>query len=184
MEIKKRYLTANELLCDSWRLAAAVRESDWRPDWLVALWRGGAPTGVAVHEFLKVTGWNVRHVPLKTASYTGIGQNDGEVEFTLGDETFGLFRPGGKVLFVDDVFDTGKTAQAVRSRMDALGVEMRLACVYWKPPCNRTDLKPDYFVRDIGDAWIVFPQELDGLTREEVAVKDPEIAKMLTRWNG
>ena len=182
MTIEKRYLSANELLLDSWRLASAVREADWRPDWLVALWRGGAPAGVAVHEFLKVSGWNVRHVPLKSASYTGIGQNDGEVTFTLGDETFGLFKPGERVLFVDDVFDTGKTAKAVRARMDAIGVEMRLACVYWKPACNQTDLQPDYFAQDVGDTWLVFPHEIDGLCEEEVLRKDPALAGMLSRF--
>ena len=129
----KHYLSADEYLRDSWRLAADVRKSGWKPDILIALWRGGAAVGVSLHEYFKVSGWDVRHIPLKCASYSGIGENAGEVVFTLGEEIFGMLRPGDKVLVVDDVFDTGKTAKAVNERVAKTGAEMRLACVYWKP---------------------------------------------------
>lgn len=175
----KQYISANDYLLDNWRLAAAVRRSEWRPDFILGLWRGGAPVAVAVHEFFKVTGWDVQHIPLKCASYTGIGENDGDVVFTLGDMVFGMFRSGDKVLVVDDVFDTGKTAAAVKRRMDAAGIDMRMACVYWKPEKNMTDLKPDYFVKDVGDSWIVFPHEIDGLSDDEVKRKDPALADLI-----
>ena len=175
----KHYLSADEFLRDAWRLAAAVRKAEWRPDILIALWRGGAPVGVAVHEFLGVSGWDVRHVPLKCASYTGIGENAGEVEFTCGEPVFGLLRRGDRVLVVDDVFDTGKTAAAMKSRLDALGVDFRMACVYWKPGNNLTNLKPDYFTKDVGTEWIVFPHEIKGLTKDEIREKDPLLAGLL-----
>ena len=179
MATKKKYLSANEVLHDSWRLAAGVKASGWKPDILIALWRGGAAVGVSLHEFFKSSGWNVQHIPLKCASYTGIGENAGDVVFTLGDEIFGLLRPGDRVLVVDDVFDTGKTAKAVKARIDAAGAEMRMACVYWKPEKNRTDLKPDYFVKDVGNDWIVFPHEIEGLTPEELREKDPVLADLM-----
>ena len=175
----RHYLSADDYLRDVWRLAAAVRKSGWRPDVLVALWRGGAPVGVAVHEFLKVAGWNVRHVPVKCASYTGIGENAGAVSFTCAESVFDALRPGEKVLVVDDVFDTGKTAAAVRKRLDAVGVEMRMACVYWKPQKNQTALTPDYFVRDVGLDWLVFPHEIEGLSPDEIRAKDPLLAELL-----
>ena len=175
----KTYLSADRFLHDSWRLAAAVKESGWRPDILIALWRGGASVGVSMHEFFKTTGWSVQHIPLKCASYTGIGENAGDVVFTLGEEIFGMLRPGDKVLVVDDVFDTGKTAKAVKLRVDKTGAEMRMACVYWKPEKNKTDMKPDYFVRDVGNDWIVFPHEIEGLSPEEIAAKDQVLAQLL-----
>ena len=175
----KHYLSADEYLRDSWRLAASVRKSGWKPDILIALWRGGAAVGVTLHEYFKVSGWDIRHIPLKCASYSGIGENAGEVVFTLGEEIFGMLRPGDKVHVVDDVFDTGKTAKAVSERIAKAGAQMRLACVYWKPEKNKTDLKPDYFVKDVGLEWIVFPHEIEGLTNEEIAVKDPLLASLL-----
>lgn len=179
----KRYLSANEFLSDTWKMAAAIRKSAWKPDILIALWRGGAPVGVAVHEFLKVSGWPVQHVPLKCASYTGIGENAGGVEFTHGDIVFGMIRRGDKVLIVDDVFDTGKTAAAVKERLDKIGAEMRMACVYWKPKKNLTTITPDYFVQDVGLDWLVFPHEIEGLSDAECREKDPVLAKLLEEVN-
>lgn len=175
----KHYLSANEYLRDTWRLAAAVKASGWKPDILIALWRGGAPVGIAMHEYFKGTGWPMQHLPLKCASYDGIGSNPGGVEFTHGDIVFGMLRKGDRVLIVDDVFDTGKTAAAVKARIDAVGAEMRMACVYWKPQKNVTTLKPDYYVRDVGLDWIVFPHEIEGLTKDEIAVKDPMLAELM-----
>jgi len=175
----KHYLSGNEYLHDMWRLAAKVRASGWKPDILIALWRGGAPVGVSMHEYFKVAGWPVKHIPLKCASYTGIGCNDGEIKFTLGEEIFGMLRSGDKVLVVDDVFDTGKTAAAVRRCIEDTGAEMKMACVYWKPGRNQTSLLPDYFVRDVGSDWLVFPHEIEDLTPAEIKTKDPFLAELL-----
>lgn len=177
--MNKHYLTANEYQRDMWRLAANIKKSGWKPDFLVGLWRGGAPVAIAVHEFFKATGWDVKHIPLKCWSYTGIGENKGQVVFMLGDAIFGMFRPGDKVLFIDDVFDTGKTAKAVMDHMRDVGAEAKIACVYWKPIKNQTSIKPDYVAKDIGNDWIVFPHEIDGLTPEEVREKDPALADLM-----
>ena len=175
----KHYLSADEYLRDTWRLAAAVKKSGLKTDILIALWRGGAPVGVALNEFFKTTGWPVKHIPLKCASYTGIGENHGVVEFTHGDIIFGMLRKGDKVLVVDDVFYTGKTAAAVKERIDSTGAEMRMACVYWKPNKNVTTLTPDYYVKDVGLDWLVFPHEIEGLTKDEIRTKDPVLADLM-----
>lgn len=177
--MNKHYLTANEYQRDMWQLAALIKKSGWKPDFLVGLWRGGAPVAIAVHEFFKATGWDVKHIPLKCWSYTGIGENNGRVAFMLGDAIFGMFRPGDKVLFIDDVFDTGKTAAAVMDHMKDAGAEAKIACVYWKPAKNQTAIKPDYVAKDIGNDWIVFPHEIEGLTPEEVMEKDPVLAELM-----
>jgi hypoxanthine phosphoribosyltransferase len=177
--IEKTYLSANEFLSDVWRLAARIAESGWKPDMLVALWRGGAPVGVGVHEFLKTIGWDFRHIAVKCSSYRGIGENEGEVSFDGCDEFFARIKSGEKILVVDDVFDTGKTAVAVRERLCALGAEMRMACVYWKSGNNKTGMKPDYFVRECSNDWLVFPHEMEGLSDEELARKDPRLAELI-----
>jgi len=177
--MNKQYLSANEYQRDMWRLASQIRKSGWKPDFLVGLWRGGAPVAIAVHEFFKATGWNIKHVPLKCWSYSGIGENEGKVLFMLGDAIFGMFREGDKVLFIDDVFDTGKTAAAVMDHMRGIGADAKIACVYWKPEKNRTTLRPDFFAKDIGNDWIVFPHEIEGLTPDEIREKDPVLADLM-----
>jgi len=179
MGVEKKYLTADGCLRDAWRLAAAIRSSGWRPDWLVGLWRGGTPAAIAVHEFFKAAGWNVRHLPLKCWSYTGIGESSDTVEFLFGDEVFGLFTPGEKVLFVDDVFDTGGTAAAVVYRSRRIGIDGKYACLYWKRPQNKTSLVPDFYVADTGDDWLVFPHEFDGLSPDEIREKDALLHKLV-----
>lgn len=177
--MNKMYLTADGYIRDQWKLAASVRESGWRPDCIVGLWRGGAPVAVSVHEFLRYAGWDARHFPLKCSSYTGIGRNEGDVVFSFADETFSIFSPGERVLFVDDVFDTGKTAEAILKKAAATSIEARIACVYYKSVKNVSSAAPDYFVRDIGGEWIVFPHETEGLTRDELEEKDAFLSSLL-----
>ena len=120
-------------------------------------------------------------MPVKCSSYTGIEENEGSVVFSCAEEVFSRLAPGTKVLVVDDVFDTGKTAVAIKSRLEGLGVEMRLACVYWKPGKNKTSLSPDYFAKELDDGWIVFPHEMVGLTKEEIREKDEVLADLVLR---
>ena len=159
--MEKLYIDPREYLRDAWRLARQVLDSGWTPDVLLALWRGGAQPGVAVHEFFKVMGLNVRHMPLKCTSYTGIAESSGAVRFWHAESLMAALKPDDRVLVVDDVFDTG-----------------RMACVYWKPKCNVTDFRPHFHVRDV-DQWIVFPHEIEGLSPEEIAVKDPVLASLM-----
>ena len=112
------------------------------------------------------------------ASYSGIESNAGAVVFSCADEVFSKLPPGTRVLVVDDIFDTGKTAAAIKAKMTALGVDMRLACVYWKPDKNTTDLEPDFYTRKLDNSWIVFPHEMEGLTPEEIREKDPVLAEL------
>ena len=86
--------------------------------------------------------------------------------------------PGTKVLVVDDVFDTGRTAEAVHKKLEALGCDMKMACVYWKPEKNQTQHRPDFHVTTI-DKWIVFPHEIEGLSPEEIEQKDPVLAALM-----
>ena len=175
---RKTYVSANEYLRDSWRLARLILDSGWEPEDLIALWRGGAPVGVTVHEFLYYHGLRPRHRVLKCQSYTGIKEHSHQVVFENSDEIFQSIVRGSRVLIIDDVLDTGNTARAVLHRLAPLGADVRLATVYWKPNQNQTDIKPDFYVR-LTDDWIVFPHELDGLTPDEVMLKDPLIYELL-----
>jgi hypothetical protein len=45
--MKKHYIKAQQLLDDSFKLAWQVYESGYRPNYIVGVWRGGAPIGIA-----------------------------------------------------------------------------------------------------------------------------------------
>ncbi|MFO7936228.1 MAG: phosphoribosyltransferase family protein [Kiritimatiellia bacterium] len=176
--VEKIYLSSEEYNLDSFKLASMILQSEWKPEDMIALWRGGAPVGVIVHEFLYYHGLRPRHHILKCQSYTGIKSRNTEVIFENCNEIFNSIIPGSKVLIVDDIFDTGNTAKAVMKKLSGHNIDIRFATVYWKPTQNQTDLKPDFFVKQT-DKWIVFPHELDGLEPEEVRRKHPAIYNLL-----
>jgi len=179
MNIEKFYLGSEKLLLDSFKLARKVWDSGWKPDVMIALWRGGTPVGVAVHEFFEYAGWRVRHMAVKTASYTGMGERQ-EARLEFAREVLSSIGPADKVLVVDDVLDSGGTMRAVLDHLNANGREgnARSAVLYWKPSAGKYGLTPDYHVH-IMEKWIVFPHELEGLTREEIKIKSPDIAGLL-----
>jgi hypoxanthine phosphoribosyltransferase len=176
--VNKIYVSANDYLRDGWRLARRVLDSEWRPDVLIALWRGGAPVGVAVHEFLHYHGLRPRHHVLKCQSYTGIQARADRVEIESAAQILESVKPGARVLVIDDILDTGNTARAMFDLLAPRGAEVRLATVYWKPGQTKTGIRPDYHVCETED-WIVFPHEMDGLTPDELRLKDPVLYGLL-----
>lgn len=155
------FLSANEYQEDCWTLAEKLYASCWRPDYLLGLWRGGAWPCVSVDECFRAKGWKADCIPLKCRSYSGVNNNEGEVEFFLENEVFSYLQPGKRVLVVDDVFDTGKTAAEVLRRLKERGLEARFAAVYFKPAKNRTSIKPDWYAKELGEEWIAFPTEYE-----------------------
>ena len=176
--MQKTYLDVKEFWRDCFRLARIVSDSGWTPGVLLTLWRGGAPVGLCVHEFFSCRRISVRHEVLSCKSYTGIAEA-GAVAFAPEAATvLSRIRAGERVLVLDDVFDSGRTADAVMGRLETIRADARFASVYWKPEKNKTVRTPDFYVRKT-EEWIVFPHELQGLTPGEVAEKDPVLAGLL-----
>ena len=170
--VEKHYITAQELLEDSFRLALMVLKSGFRPNFIVGVWRGGTPVGIAVQELFDVFGVDTDHIAIRTSSYTGIAKRSREVRVHGLGYVFSNISAADSLLLVDDVFDTGLSIKAV---VDTLRKEarrntpddIRIATPWFKPANNQTDLVPNYFVHETGD-WLIFPHELDGLTRDEI----------------
>ena len=89
-----------------------------------------------------------------------------------------------KVLLVDDVFDSGRSIQAILDTLSKytrrnMPEDIRVACPWFKPNRNRTELKPDYYNHETDD-WLVFPHELQDLSMDELKTGKPELAKYLS----
>ena len=78
--MKKTFIQADQLLEDSFKLAWSVYESGFRPNYIVGVWRGGAPIGIAVQEFLEVLGISSDHIAIRTSHYSGIDQHNASVK--------------------------------------------------------------------------------------------------------
>ena len=108
----KLYLTADRLLEDSFRLANMVLDAGFRPTHIVGIWRGGAPVGIAVQELLAYKGVESDHIAIRTASYTGIDQQEKEVRVYALGYLIDVLGPEHRLLVIDDVFDTGRSIEA------------------------------------------------------------------------
>jgi hypothetical protein len=178
----KHYISAQQLLEDSFKLAWKIYESGYRPNYIVGVWRGGAPVGIAVQELLDVLGVEADHIAIRTSSYTGIGQRSRHVKVHGLTYLIKRLEAEDALLIVDDVHDSGLSIdQTIRDLKDACkknAPEIRIATPYYKPGNNRTERVPDYYVHETGD-WLVFPHELHGLTAEEIRAYKPEVASFV-----
>jgi hypoxanthine phosphoribosyltransferase len=173
----KLFISADSLLRDSIELARRIVSSGFRPTFLVAMWRGGAPIGIAVQEVLEYHDIHADHIAIRTSSYIGIGQQAKTVRVHAVDYLVSRLSAEDQLLLVDDVFDSGRSLEAVLAELTRrcrrnLPENIRIATVYYKPARNRSSLVPDYSVRET-DRWLVFPHEIQGLTREEILAHKP-----------
>lgn len=181
--VDKVYLSANDLLSDSFRLANMILDSGFRPTHLVGIWRGGAPVGIAVQELLEYHGVHADHIAIRTSSYSGIDVQDRQVRvFALG-YLIDTLNPDDRLLVIDDVFDSGRSIEAFIAELRArcrhnMPRDVRIATVYYKPKRTQTTLRPDFFVRETDD-WLIFPHEVDGLTRAEIIANKPDAGLIL-----
>ncbi|WP_417486530.1 phosphoribosyltransferase [Maricaulis sp.] len=184
MSDTKHYISANALLADSFRLARAILDSGFRPTHIVGVWRGGAPVGIAVQEYLAHRGVETDHIAIRTASYTGIGQQDRNVRVYGEGYLVDTLNSEDRLLIVDDVYDSGRSIAAVLQVLRAkcrrnFPSDARIATVYYKPLRNTTELTPDFYVHE-SDDWLVFPHEICGLSEDEIAAKGEAGSVILT----
>jgi hypoxanthine phosphoribosyltransferase len=178
--MEKLFISADSLLRDSMELARRVVASGFRPTFLVAMWRGGAPIGIAVQEVLEYYSIEVDHIAIRTSSYVGIDQQAKTVRVHAIDYLVSRLTAEDQLLLVDDVFDSGRSLEAAISELKTrcrrnFPEQCRIATVYYKSSRNRSSLVPDFYVLDT-DRWLVFPHELVGLTKEEILAHKPVTA--------
>jgi len=78
----KVFITASELLQDSFRLAAQIHRSGFRPDFIIGIWRGGTPVGIAIQEYFEYFGVRPDHIAVRTSAYVGIGERTKTIRVT------------------------------------------------------------------------------------------------------
>lgn len=181
--MSKVYLSAQSLLEDSFKLANQVLESGFEPTFIIAVWRGGAPIGIAVQEFLHFHGIHADNIAIRTSSYTGIDQQSREVKVSGLDYLIKTMQHTDRLLIVDDVFDTGRSVEAIIDKLtDKLRLntpeDIRIAVPYYKPTRNQIGREPDFVVHETSD-WLKYPHSLEGLSVEEMQQKRPEIYEII-----
>ena len=182
--MEKHFIESSQLLEDSFELAWKVFESGYRPNYIVGVWRGGAPIGIAVQELLDVLGLESDHIAIRTSYYSSLGKANKQVMVYGLSYVIKKLESEDSLLIVDDVFDTGNSIeQVIKNIKEACKKntpDIKIATPYFKPNQNKTNRKPDYFIHET-DKWLVFPHELEGLSAEEIIENKPELSKIIEK---
>ena len=130
-------------------LAEKVRKSNYKPDLIVGISRGGWPPARVISDLLE----NPNIANIKAEFYLDLGRTSEEPVIT---QTISAPINGKKVLLVDDVADTGKTLKLVHDKLIEDGAEdVKVATLYYKP---WSVFRPDFYMVETS-VWVVFPWE-------------------------
>ena len=170
--MEKLFVDADQLLNDSFELALKIFESGYRPSFIVGVWRGGTPVGIAIQEVLEMLDCPTDHFAIRTSSYEGGTVQAREIKVMGLQHLIDTINATDRLLIVDDIFDSGRSVEAIinalkeRCRLNTPN-DIRVATPYFKPKRNQTDRVPDFYIHET-DEWTVFPHELRGCSIEEL----------------
>ena len=136
----KHFISADELLTDSFRLADQIYRSGFRPHFIVGVWRGGAPVGIAVQEYLDYMGVETDHIAIRTSSYYGIDQQEKEVRVHGLNYIIDHVNAEDQLLLVDDVFDSGRSVIAILNELTQktrANLPQTINCLLYTSPSPR-----------------------------------------------
>ena len=179
--VEKQFISAEELLRDSFLLGHRILESGFKPNYIVGVWRGGTPVGIAVQELMEYHGVPTDHISIRTSSYEGIEKQSDTIRVHGLHYIIENVNADDQLLIVDDVFDSGRSLDAIINTIKELSRRntpqtIKVATVYYKPSKSKVDFVPDYYIHET-DAWLVFPHELQGLSEEEIRANKPAALK-------
>lgn len=185
---EKVYISAQQLLEDSLELGRQILASDFRPNFIVGVWRGGTPVGIMVQELLDFYGVETDHISIRTSSYSGINRRSNKVRVHGLSYLTRKMNSEDSLLIVDDVFDTGLSVTAILAKLrdrarKNLPNDVRVATAYFKPSKNKTDFEPDYCAHKTDD-WLVFPHEMEGLSMSEIRANKPHLVSVIESLDG
>ena len=180
--MEKLYIRSQELLEDSFRLAAAIYASGFRPHFIMGIWRGGSPVGIAVQEYFEFRGVETDHIAIRTSSYTAIGEQSSTIRVHGLHYIIENVNAEDSLLIVDDVFDSGRSIKAVLDELAEktrrnMPSDLKIACPWYKPDNSKVDIVPDYYIHET-DKWLVFPHELAGLTIDEIKAGKEDLSNI------
>jgi len=141
--------TWSDLNLLTFEVAKQVLASNWAPDRVVTLAKGGWAMTRSLVDYLAVT--NVASMGVKF--YSGINKRLEKPEIY---QDLPITISGEKLLLFDDVADSGHSLKFVQDILVERGAkEVKTATLFYKP---HSILKPDYFATET-TGWIVFQYE-------------------------
>lgn len=145
-------------------LADEVHNKKFEPDILVGISRGGWVPARVLSDLLD----NPYVTSVGAEFYVGVYETNREPRLT---QPIPVSVFDKKILLVDDVVDTGKSAVLIKEHLCREGVkEIRVLTLYYKP---WSIVKPDFYSKETSN-WIVFPWEIKE-TLKKLAKKSKQL---------
>lgn len=140
----------DDLYFKTLELAREIKSSNFKPDVIVGIARGGWVIARLLSDFLG----NANLASVRVEFYSDVGEHR-DVPTIVQPVSARV--EGLRVLIADDVADTGKSIEAVKRHIEERGAsEVRVATVYYKP---WSVVRPDYYTTET-TKWIIFPHEM------------------------
>ena len=139
----------NQIYVSLLDLAEAVKKSNFEPDVIVGVSRGGLIPARIMADLLE----NPNLGTVAAEFYVDIAETKDEPSIT---QPVSVSVKDKTVLVVDDLVDTGKSLKLVKAHLETQGAsEVRIATIYYKPWSITV---PDYYTEETR-RWTVFPWE-------------------------
>jgi hypoxanthine phosphoribosyltransferase len=198
--MKKEFISPEMLRDSALKLVHHMHAVDgFVPDIIYVSLRGGAYMGNVFSEYYKLIRKQAGDRPVFYAAVVARSYENMKMESEVRIDGWTYspehLRTGDKILIVDDIFDTGKTVNALVNVMLSKGIprsDIKVAVFDYKIPnykdIPRLPIQPDYYCRkhvldSIEDeTWIHYMNhEFIGLTSEEIdhQYTDPEVREIL-----
>ncbi|OHD12116.1 MAG: phosphoribosyl transferase [Spirochaetes bacterium GWB1_48_6] len=197
----KEFIPYDTVRNNALKLAARIYTSGFIPDVIYVSLRGGAYMGNVISEFFKRVNTGdhpVFYAAVVAHSYSDIRKNS-QVRIDGWTYSPDHLRSGDKILFIDDIFDTGKTVNFLVDVLLQRGLprkDIKVAVHDYKVYLGRDELpiQPDFYCRKLvienlsQDRWIHYmSHELVGLTKAEqekyYISRDPELQTVFELLN-
>lgn len=179
--MKKDFVQYDEMRNNILKMVHQIHTEGFSPDVIYLSLRGGAYMGNIMSEYFKIVKKDERPVlfaAVVARSYLGVRQQSKVIidGWTYAPEHL---RHGDKILFVDDIFDTGRTLNHLVEVILDKGIpreDIKVAVYDYKvfPDKEALPIQPDYYCNkhviseDNDNPWIHYmSHELVGLTKEE-----------------
>ena len=198
--MNKEFISCDTIRDDTLKLAHKMYTEDgFVPDIIYASLRGGAYMANVFSEYYKMVKLNLNERPVFYAAVVarsyGYLRNQSRVMVDGWTYSPEFLRSGDRILLVDDIFDTGKTVNALGEIIMQKGIpreDLKIVVYDYKVPLYKNEdplpVQPDYYCRrhvlnsEDDERWIHYNcHEFLGLSSKEIdeQFKDPEVRAIL-----
>ncbi|MEM0340341.1 MAG: phosphoribosyltransferase [Acidilobaceae archaeon] len=189
--VKVKLVSWDEIVDWSRRLAEIIEASNWRPDVVVAVARGGYVVARLLCDFLDVTDL----LSVQSQHWTEAARM---AERAILKYPYKVDLANKKVLLADDIVDTGESLLLARDyiQKEWRPKELKIGVLQWISPVAK--FKPDYYVIEVTEwVWFQYPwtrledvsQFITRIFREDERIKNREVSEdelkeLFIEWYG